>query len=323
MKKILIAVACLAFASSAFADVSSAITRVVVTGTDVNVRVDPSPKSEVYFQASAPAEYLALKHTVTYAGTQGNGSTWYELIGLRDWDEKADQKIVGISLENRSAKGALLSGGALYISSKFVQEIELREGDADAVRENIKRNSTNESAPQNTKYKFLDAIGTYMGSSPLEMASLHNSATIHTYYDTDDEDFSPYTEAFITDKIYTKYLQDARISSYIAQPDTNIGGIILGKSSEANLRKLLGKPTNEDKADADENQGFEIPTLNLSGGVPIFNSEAPKRIISFQFAKMLNYDISFGDEGFGNELTFYVNANGQVVAIRSLAYGWR
>ena len=304
------------------AGVANAICRVVVTGADVSVMETPSPKGKVRFKASAPAEYIAARYTTVCAGSKGDGSVWYELLGMHTWEKEK----IAPSLAGRSAKGALLDF-PLYISAKSVREIPLREGDAEAVSEMLQRRFADDSEPENAILKIAEALARYVGRTALVAKAQHDNAVVTSVWDSDD-DLEEFAHAYYvyTDTFHATYIGDDGgypLTVYLAERGANIGGIVLGKSTMADVRAIFGEAGSEHALIEEEKDGFTIQKRNLSGGAPIYDSEAPvERRIPFKAVKKLGFDWR-SEEGMGESVSIFFDEGGRAVAMNRYTMGWR
>ena len=318
MAALVVALVC-SLGGNASADVGDAICRVVVTGADASVMDTPSPKGNVRFKASASAEYIAARYTTVCAGSKCDGSVWYELPGAFDWDGEK----IAPSLAGRSAKGALLHA-SLYISAKSVREIPLREGDAEAVSEMLARKSENDYEPQETAIdKIATALVKHADKSVLEAKALRGEAAVIGVWDSDDDEEFAHVQEVYTGTFLARYFAGTPTSVYLAENGANIGGIVLGTSTMADVRKILGEMGEEHAVDEDEKDGFTFKKYNLSGGAPVYDDEAPvDRRITFKAVKKLAIEWIRG-EGMGESVKIYFDEAGRAVAMEKHSIGVR
>lgn len=302
--------------------VANAICRIVVTDANVSVMDTPSPKGNVRFKASASAEYIAARYTTVCAGSNGDGSAWYELLGMYDPE---DEKMAP-SLAGRSAKGALLRA-PLYISAKSVREIPLREGDAAAVsemlQEMLQRRFAYYFEPENVVWKIAEALSRYVGRTALEAKVLQGNAVVSGVWDSDDpeEEFA-HTYYLYTDTFYAD--TGASGAVYLAESGANIGGIVLGKSTMDEVRAIFGEEGSERDVDDERKDGFTIQKHNLSGGASIYDSEAPvQQRIPFKAVKQLDFEWISEGSGHGYIVTVFFDAYGRAVAMEQHTVGIR
>lgn len=284
--------------------------RIKLKGAQNYVVNYPGAGNEEAMVYAGGSEFLAIRHKIKICGGERDGSLWYELVAMRDWDEANMKNIPGKSLAGRSAQGNLLDYSG-YVEAKFCTELPLRDGDEAALRAWATRYDSDEeffmgSSLRTNMYKvLLDAAG--------------DAEVVRV---TDEE--SPMEGEVFTDLLtkdsYYSFIGDIMFIADCATPGAKFGKIIVGKSTESEIRKLYNNPEREETMGS---HTWEIYKHETNGMLIDFEQSEEfvlYKKITFSAKKSLTYE--FAGEGGGLKVIFYIDAKGVLVSILCRTYGW-